>query len=205
MPQSITQQAMRRASKAVAAALGGEFRRQGPHLHRWSTDVFHCIHFQASQWGSADSGRFTINLVVTASYLFEPWLGMPFPANPATALFPIQQRIGVVMPSHTDHWWQVDRSTDLDAIAAESVFAMTQYGLPFFAEWSDARAILDRLRSPSAGAGARLTEALGLIVRAMAAVHLGDRDDAKHAIDAALVVDPSASTRLLALAAALSL
>ena len=202
MPRSVTHEAIRGASKEAAATLHGQFQREGPHLYRQSSDLFHGIHFQASQWGYRDAGRFTINLIITARYLFEPWLGVPFPANPATAAFPIQVRIGLLMPIGNDYWWEVDRSTDLAATAAHASSAIVQYAVPLFDAWASARDLVDHLHSTNLPRG--FTEEQAAMVRAMAAIHLDERDEAERIISAALAdADGEVRNRWLSLATSL--
>src|SRR5678816_2724353 len=98
MSKSITQEAIKAASRETAKRLAAAgFKRKGFHLHRKAGELFHAIQFQASRWGSTAEGKFTVNLIVTSPDLYEAWIG-PFPLNPASALFPIQMRIGSLMP-----------------------------------------------------------------------------------------------------------
>ena len=122
------------------------FRRQGNHLRRSSADLFHGLHFQASKWSTRLEGKFTINLVVTAPFLYQGWIGKPLPANPATALFPVQQRIGFLLPDSRDHWWTVTSGDPIAELAEEVTHALVRYALPFFDEFGSSSALLDRLR-----------------------------------------------------------
>lgn len=123
------------------------FRRQGSHLHRTHDDLVHGVNFQASQWGTAAVGSFTINLVVTSPWLYSSWTSKPLPRNPATALFPVSHRIGAVMPSQRDHWWEVTSSTDMVALGAEVSEAIMMWGVPFLDGIPNGDALLDRIRS----------------------------------------------------------
>jgi hypothetical protein len=89
--KSITLQAIDFVSKGACTDLlvPRGFRRRAPHFFRQADGVYHCINFQASQWGSYDSGKFTINLSVTSPELYSAFTGQPFPKNPATASRPI--------------------------------------------------------------------------------------------------------------------
>lgn len=149
MRTSITREAIALASK-VAFAKGFKqagFRRQSNHFNRKSADLFHSVHFQASQWGTAVEGQFTVNLGVTSEPLYRIWTSTPLPVNPASAFYPITERIGALMPGGLDHWWPVDMSTDLAALADEVADTLLQYALPFFADFPDGRDLLDRLRA----------------------------------------------------------
>ena len=160
------------------------FRRQGVHLHRAAADLHHGIHFQASKWGTRSEGRFTMNLVVTAPFVYEAWTGRPFPANPATAFFPIQMRIGFLMPAGTDHWWDVTDAPPGEAMLAEVIDALTKFGVPFLDGFPSSLTLLQRLR-----AGERLPGVLGQqppLVHAILAHHHGAIDEARALLDGAL-------------------
>ncbi len=178
MTKSNTASAIAYVSKfAYANGLKAEgFKRMGNHFVKPSADLFHGINFQASQWGSMDEGSFTINLVVTSAAVYELWTEKPLPRNPASALFPMQHRIGSLMPQRRDHWWTVSAKTDLDALAREVTEVLTVNGLPFFAEYPDSKALLDRLRAGKALPG--LSEGQCALVHAMLAHILGLDDEA---------------------------
>lgn len=185
MSRSVTLSAVAFISKFVFKELKASgFRRGGNHLYRPSHDVFHGVHFQASQWNSAQSGDFTISLVVTSPFVYEAWTGKPLPANPASALFPVQERIGRLMPGHTG-WWLISESTDQEAVGHEVLHALTTYGLPFFDQYPDSDAILERLRQGAAVPG--LPEAQRPLIQAALALAKGHRDEAADLIRQALL------------------
>ncbi len=139
------------AIKEVSAAAhrqfaGSGWRRKAPHLIRESAGVIHGIHFQASQFGSAEEGRFTINLVVTEPRIYQAWTRRPPPANPATALYPVQQRIGWMLPAHRDHWWEISSSTDITTVKSEVLDLLRLAESDFFIQFSSLEAMLERLR-----------------------------------------------------------
>ena len=187
MSPSVTRAAIAEVSRyAYSERLkAAGFRRTGSHMYRPSDDLFHGIHFQGSQWGTADEGRFTVNLVVTSPALYEGWTGKPLPSNPATALFPVVERIGSLMPDNKDHWWRVSTSTEVAALAEEVLRALVQHALPFFAAYPDSAAILQRLRAKGVLPG--LTRAQGPIVHAIIAKAKGLPAEAATQIQRALV------------------
>jgi hypothetical protein len=152
MAASRTQEAISTSSRAVAEDLrAAGFRRQGIHLHRASGELIHGLHFQASQWGGAVEGSFTTNVIVTSAFLYGTWTGKPLPKNPATALFPIAERIGVLMPGRSDYWWRVDEKTDLRLVAADVAEAVRGYAVAFLARFPDHDAILAAVRAGPPG------------------------------------------------------
>jgi hypothetical protein len=140
-------------------------------MFRPSADLFHGVHFQASQWGSSDEGQLTINLVVTSETIYKGWTGHSLPRNPACAAFPIQQRIGALMPQRRDHWWPVSGTTDVATLGQEVMHALVTYALPFFAEFPDSNSLLGQLRENKALPG--LTSAQRPLIHAMLAKSLG--------------------------------
>lgn len=139
------------AIKEVSAAVHRQFaelgwRRKASHLVRESAGVIHGIHFQASQFGSAEQGTFTINLVVTEPRIYQAWTRRPLPANPATALYPIQQRIGRMSPSSRDHWWDVSSTTDLSIVQRDVFDLLSIAERDFFVQFRSLEDMLERLR-----------------------------------------------------------
>ena len=141
MAHSITQTCMREVSTRIAKAFKSEgFRRQAPHLWREQGDLVNVINFQASQWGSASAGSFTINLASTNRPLYSTWTGRAFPANPATATWPVHTRIGA-LAGGADLWWDVDESTDAAALAERIVDSFHHGILEWFAEYPSLAAL----------------------------------------------------------------
>ncbi len=140
--------ALRAASKA--AIQGGlreaGFRRQGNHLHRRSDGLIHAFNFQASRGMAVPLGAFTVNLLVSSEHMYRIWTGR-VPANPATMFFPIQRRIGSLMPQPEDRWWSV--GTELTLLSQEVAHALVTHGLPFFDAFPSADALLEQLRDRS--------------------------------------------------------
>ncbi|MBW8310960.1 MAG: DUF4304 domain-containing protein [Rhizobium sp.] len=117
------------------------FKRLAPHYWRDSDGLFHVVNFQASQWGTRDEGRFTINLAVSQPDLYYAFTGKAFPSNPASALWPINVRIGHLVPDQRDLWWKVSASSDLRSIGAEVAVVLREYGLPFFQQYASAASL----------------------------------------------------------------
>jgi hypothetical protein len=195
MNHSVTTSAIAAVSKAsyLTALKAAGFSRRGNHMFRTSNDLIHGIHFQASRWGSKDEGQFTINLVVTSGAIFEFWTGKPLPSNPATALFPIQQRIGRVMPQDRDQWWSVDNSTDLEALGADVTQTINSFALPYFSKYPENIALLNQLRQgvaiPSISARGRT------LLHAIVAKIVGLPDEAAGQIRNALADADSSSSK----------
>lgn len=156
------------------------FKRKSPHLLRECSDVLQCVHFQSSQWGTATEGRFTVNLVVTSSGIYEAWTGCSLPANPATASYPIQQRIGSCLPEKKDTWWTIDSEIDLDALAGQVAAIVALHAPAFFAQFTSTQAMLSSLRVSGSLPG--LTRAQAALVHAYLAQVNGSAEEAQSII-----------------------
>lgn len=86
------------------------FRRsRGPLI-----DIFQV---QASQWGSVDEGRFTINLAIYVPGILTA-LGETPHAEPPEYVGHVRRRIGDLESPKQDRWWELRATTDLVALAA---------------------------------------------------------------------------------------
>jgi Domain of unknown function (DUF4304) len=194
MADSVTTRAIatiRVACGSVLKPLG--FHRRAPHFFRRSNDLFHCVHFQASQWGSRSSGSFTINLYVTCESLYHHWTGSALPSNPATACWPIQERLGMLRPEHQDLWWDINADSDVPRVAGEILELLPRFALPFFESYPASCALLERLQKGAALPG--MTAAQLPLVKAMLLVDAGRRDEASTCIAGALVQNESSRFR----------
>ena len=196
---------MKEASGKTAERLAAAgFRRKGLHLHRKVGELFHAIHFQASQWGTSDEGKFTVNLIVTAPFLYTEWIGSPFPVNPASAMFPIQMRIGSLMPQRSDYWWTVAADTDISSLAREVAAAVDSCAIQFFTSYGSEEALLSQLRQ---GKCPGCTAPQAAVVHALVANNLGLKTEALEAFRTASSRSevPEFSERVVSLAQKLGL
>ncbi|AVQ13224.1 Uncharacterized protein XB16_2921 [Leptospira santarosai] len=145
MPISITQKAVSIISKGCQKELN-EFERIGNHLHKNSNDLIHCIHFQYSRWNSKQNGEFTVNLAVVSASLYKFWTGNPLPKNPASVLWPIQIRIGNLLPEKFDKWWEIQPNTNLNPIKEEIIEKLRAYAFSFFSKYNSIDDIFEELK-----------------------------------------------------------
>jgi hypothetical protein len=106
------------------------FRKRRNRFRRSDQDGWQVVDFQASQWGTRDEVRFTINL----------WIGVTELAA-AERDAHVQQRVGALLSDGEDRWWEVDARTDPRALTDELRAVLETICLP----WLDARSSLDRL------------------------------------------------------------
>lgn len=106
------------------------FRKRRNRFRRVDPSGWQVVDFQASQWGSRDDVRFTINL----------WVGVTELAG-ADADSHVQQRVGALIRDGEDHWWPVDLATDVQQLSDELRGILEGRALP----WLETRGSLDRL------------------------------------------------------------
>jgi hypothetical protein len=180
--QSVIGAISKSAYKNALNTLG--FKRAGMQLFMPSHDLFHVIRFDASQWGTASEGSFTVTLVVAIPTVHEYWTNSPFPKNPAASMVPIQQRVGFLMDDRKDIWWSVNGDTDVQALEREVTHSLIEYAVPFFTHYPDSLALLNQFR-----AGEKIPGVKGIhipIVHSMLAKSHGFLDEAKCQIEKAL-------------------
>ncbi len=129
------------ACRPILSRLG--FRRAAPHFWRVVNGLSQCVNFQASAWGSREAGRFTINLGISSPALFEGFTGRRFPKEPAAALWPVNTRIGFVMPERRDLWWDVDETTDVTRVGDQVATALSDYAVPWLQKLATRRDLID--------------------------------------------------------------
>ena len=178
---SVTLTAIREVSQWLKPRLADfKWRRMSPHFIRERGTLVHGIHFQASQFGSADSGTFTINLMVTEPRLYQAWCRRSLPANPATALFPVNLRIGHMDSKPLDHWWEITANTNISEVEAEVFELLQKAEEDFFPQFTSLEVMIERLRTTGA-----LPGVLGghyAVVHGLIAAILGHTKEAEHVL-----------------------
>jgi hypothetical protein len=101
------------------------FRKRRNRFRRADETGWEIVDFQASQWGSRDNVRFTINLQV----------GVP-------------QRLGALIADGEDRWWSGDADTDVVQLTEELRTLLADHALPWLEERSSLEQLLDR-RGPA--------------------------------------------------------
>ncbi len=96
------------------------FRKTGTLFSRAVNDVLHLISLQSSTSSTASSLRATLNIAVWVPALAE--------ANQRPDVWSAhwQERIGMLMPEHSDRWWTV--TTEQDAQSAGALVRLWQSG-----------------------------------------------------------------------------
>jgi hypothetical protein len=106
------------------------------HYQLPSRACFALIGFQRSKYSTASAVQFTINLKAVSKEAWERaradmgWLPQSPTANYRYTVAEWSVRIGSLMPGAQDRWWWLRPGQPLDALAAEVIGALTNYGLP---------------------------------------------------------------------------
>ena len=120
------------------------FRKIRNRFARRVSTSWQIIDFQASQFGSLDEVRFTVNLAVAYFSAGGTAISKPSPDKPPPEhKADVRLRIGSLTPGQQDLWWDVQRGTDVPALAQEVSMLLTSKGLP----WLESRGTIDRLVS----------------------------------------------------------
>jgi hypothetical protein len=171
------------ACRAILSPLG--FRRSAPHYWRLVDGLSQCVNFQASAWGSGEAGRFTINLGISSPALFEGFIGRSFPKVPVAALWPINARIGFVMPEHRDLWWDVDERTDIAKLGDQVGDTLQTYAVPWFQSLATRKELIHAFEHQTALLGGVFRAQVPLVL-ALFAAEDGDLTRARSILGAAL-------------------
>jgi hypothetical protein len=107
-----------------------------------SPTVIRLVNVQCSPWNDQLEGQFTVNLGVYHRDLATLHDALPVVESPLVKDCIIQERLGVLMSAHTDHWWLVDARTDLTALGLKVGRAWSKYGQP----WLDSHSSLREAR-----------------------------------------------------------
>jgi hypothetical protein len=119
------------------------FRGSGSVYTLLDDRVWRLLGFQRSRSSDRRRVRFTVNLTAAdrvgweAARQVEPWLGARPSGNGNYLLSPDVfsfTRIGLLMPSHQDLWWDVNAEETGSRIAEEVLSVIKTYGVPWLRE-----------------------------------------------------------------------
>ncbi len=107
------------------------FRKQGQRFRRRYAKTVGIIEFQKSQTGGAHVIKFTMNLGIVSITLAGRLDPEDDVDKAIVATAHIRQRIGALLPTGQDVWWEVTDETDTAALAAEIASVIENQALPF--------------------------------------------------------------------------
>jgi hypothetical protein len=100
---------------------------------------FALVGIQKSRFSNRTSVQFTLNVTVADA---DAWnrrraKDRGLPKRPAPNTFHAgmwQRRVGKLMPAPTDHWWRLDRESDIDDVGQNVVDVVAKYVVPAIIE-----------------------------------------------------------------------
>jgi Domain of unknown function (DUF4304) len=131
---------------ATAARVGGPgFVRRGSLLRVTGNSTCGVIQFQKSSGNTKSLLRFTVNLAVVCDALLEEWEP---PLGKATSTDAhLRERVGMLMPTRSDKWWEITSSTDVETMVAEVSDLIAGVGAPYVMRYLGADALVGLWRS----------------------------------------------------------
>jgi Domain of unknown function (DUF4304) len=123
------------------------FRGSSRHYSLPSETHWALLGFQTSKWSTAKSVEFTVNVTVVARDAWLRWRELepydderpsanvsygPAPREMDSALRATywHERLGLLLPEHRDHWWQLRAGRDSAPVARDVVTAIRDHALP---------------------------------------------------------------------------
>jgi hypothetical protein len=122
------------------------FRSSG---HRWtieSPETIGVLDFQRSSSSSRQSVRFTINLGVFSRPVARFLRSDSAHHAPRIEDCHWRQRIGLLLPQHSDHWWTISPECDLTALSEELRHVLREFAIPAVVSRLSAPALLNELQ-----------------------------------------------------------
>jgi hypothetical protein len=157
------------------------YKKSGRTFHFVSDACTRVLNIQSDRWNTRTEGSFTINLGIYFPALHQLAERVPFPGLPKEYDCDVRERIGDLMPSQKDHWWNVNMNTNIEELADELRHVWQEYARPWLEHNSsliNAAMVLERTRQPFMAAAARLL--------------LGDKEKARELTALALKQYPAA-------------
>lgn len=127
-------------SKIAALFKENDFKKQGNNFFKSNGSIGYCANIQNGKWNSAERVKFTINLGI---YTDRFWLEhYDFKNSGVTPSFPkevecaVRERIGILLTQNEDRWYCITPDTDVMKLWAEIKHGITNYAMPFFAQYN---------------------------------------------------------------------
>lgn len=128
------------------------YRRDKRTFRRASAECIQVVNVQASQWGSATSQRFTVNLGVFFPKVQQALAGdSPIRlgrSGPTEYQCQLRRRLGQLMPQHDDIWWDIEAGQDPSRVSKELGEAVKAFGLPWLEAMADFDAARQAVKDP---------------------------------------------------------
>ena len=116
------------------------FARRGRVLRIMAKDTCGIVEFQRSMKNSRDRLLFTVNVGVVSGCLLET--GPSGLKNARVIDAHVRERIGMLLPEHSDKWWEITPSTDPDALAREISDLVVKEEVPYVQRYLSMESII---------------------------------------------------------------
>jgi hypothetical protein len=135
------------------------FKRSGNTLRRILDESAAIVEFQRSGSNTDEMLSFTVNLAV----VYGPLLDHDGVAlKKARAIDGhLRQRIGGLLPTRQDKWWEIDAFTDVNSLAIEVSGLVSDVAVPYILQYVDPnelRALWETGQAPGLTEGARVRD-----------------------------------------------
>ena len=117
------------------------YRKQARTFHKIGEESTLVVHIQASQWNQSADGQFTINLGAYFADIEKICDSHEIRGLPKEYDCTVRRRIGQIMPSNLDKWWEINPGANLEEIGKEVAAGLSEYGL----RWLESVASKDSL------------------------------------------------------------
>ncbi len=123
-----------------------DFKKRGNHFYKSNGSIGYCVNIQNDKWNDANQIRFTLNVgIFTEAFWLEcedfKNTGI-IPTFPKEYECAIRERIGDLLPVKEDKWHIITLSTDVTKLWSEIERNLTDYVLPFFANYNTASDVI---------------------------------------------------------------
>jgi hypothetical protein len=123
---------------AIATFLKPEgFERRGKVLRALSDDIAKVVEFQKSDESTAQRILFTVNLGIVCGQLLDPERVKL--RNSKSIDAHLRTRLGMLLSTPKDMWWELTPSADWEAVARELSQLLVARGLPYLNEYGSVR------------------------------------------------------------------
>ena len=117
-----------------------DFKKRGNHFFKRNGSVADCVNIQNDKWNNAEPIRFTLNFgVFTDSFWLQHYdsrhIGV-VPSFPKEYECAVRKRIGSLLPADEDRWYCIVPDTDVLKLWGDIEHELTDYAMPFFAEYN---------------------------------------------------------------------
>jgi hypothetical protein len=123
------------------------FRRERGNFRLHRGGNWGLLHFQKSQFSSADEVRFTVEVGAASERLrhYVHWWAEGRPPSITDCV--VRERLGVLVEQR-DLWWKIERDADLSDLGSEVRRYVVDHGLPFLEGLLTDEGLLDYYWSP---------------------------------------------------------